>query len=110
MRSPDAAWVVRSRLAQLTPEEKKKFIPLCPDFVIELKSPSDQLKMIQAKMEEYIENRARLGWLLDPETKRVHVYRPGGHREVVEAPTSVSADPTLPGFILVLPDIWRPNI
>jgi Uma2 family endonuclease len=110
MRSLDAAWVHRTRLAALTAEGKQKFIPLCPDFVIELKSPSDNLKTIQAKMEEYIENGARLGWLLNPETRRVEVYRPGGRREVIEAPESVSADPILPGFKLDLLDIWRPNI
>ena len=109
-RSPDAAWVVRSRLSILTPEEKQNFIPLCPDFVIELKSPSDNLKTVQAKMEEYIENGARLGWLLNPETRRVEVYGPGGRREVIEAAESVSGDPVLQGFKLDLDDIWRPNM
>ena len=110
MRSPDAAWVLRARLTKLTAEEKKKFIPLCPDFVIELKSPSDNLKTVQAKMEEYIENGARLGWLLDPDARRVHVYDADGRREAIEAAERISADPVLPGFTLDLADIWRPNI
>jgi Uma2 family endonuclease len=110
MRSPDAAWVLRSRLAILTSEEKQKFIPLCPDFVIELKSPSDNLKTIQAKMVEYIENGTRLGWLLNPETRRVEIYGPGGRREVIEGAENISGDPVLPGFKLDLSDIWRPNM
>jgi len=69
VRSPDASWVRRERLANITAEQKRKFLPLCPDFVIELRSPSDPLATLQAKMEEYVENGARLGWLLDPEER-----------------------------------------
>ena len=109
-RSPDAAWVRRERLAALTPEQKEKFLPLCPDFVIELRSPTDNLAVVQAKMEEYIANGAQLGWLINPETRRVHVYRPGTQTEILEQPEAVSGDPVLPGFTLDLREIWEPNI
>jgi Uma2 family endonuclease len=112
-RSPDGAWVLRSRLAKLTVAQKQKSIPLCPDFVIELRSPSDALKDVQAKMAEYIENGARLGWLidpLDPSQRRVHVYRPGEPIEILEAPAEISGDPELPGFVMDLREIWEPNI
>jgi len=109
-RSPDAAWVRRVRLAALTREDKEKFLPLCPDFVLELRSPTDKLAIVQAKMAEYIANGAQLGWLLDPQERRVHVYRPGVEVEVLENPESVSGDPLLPGFTLDLREIWEPNI
>jgi Uma2 family endonuclease len=109
-RSPDAAWVSRARLAQLTAEQKRKFLPLCPDFVIELRSPTDELTQIQSKMEEYIANGARLGWLIDPEARWVHVYRPGRRAEILEAIEEISADPELEGFVLNLREIWAPNI
>ncbi len=109
-RSPDAAWILRSRLAQLTPEQKQKFLPLCPDFVIELRSPSDDLVDVQAKMEEYIVCGAQLGWLIDPDTQCVHVYRPGAAVEVLENVLQVSGDPVLPGFVLDLSEIWEPPI
>ena len=109
-RSPDAAWVSRSRLAQLTPEQKQKFLPLCPDFAIELRSPSDRFEDVQAKMEEYIENGARLGWLIDPSTKSVHLYRPGATIELLQGVLSVSGDPELLGFVLDLREIWEPNV
>jgi len=109
-RSPDAAWVQKSRLAVLTQEEKEKFLPLCPDFVIELLSPSDELEEIQAKMNEYVENGSRLGWLLDPKSRRVYVYRPSASVVVIEGPEEVSGDPEHPGFVLNLREIWEPNI
>jgi Uma2 family endonuclease len=109
-RSPDAAWISRERLEQLTPEQKRKFIPLCPDFVIELLSPSDSLAAAPAKMAEYIENGARLGWLIHPDARRVYLYRPGAPVEELKDLTQVSADPELPGFTLDLQDIWKPNI
>ncbi len=108
MRSPDAAWVQRSRLAALTPEQKKKFIPLCPDFVIELCSPSDRLSTLHAKMQEYIENGAQLGWLIDPEEKRVYIYQPQSQVERLEHPQTLTGDPVLPGFGLDLREIWEP--
>jgi Uma2 family endonuclease len=109
MRSPDASWVQRKRLSALTAEQKRKFLPLCPDFVIELRSPSDALPTVQAKMQEYIENGAHLGWLLDPEFRRVHVYRPGEAPQVLENPDKLSGEPVLPGFVLDLSTIWEPS-
>ena len=108
-RSPDAAWVLRTRLAELTPEQKQKFLPLAPDFVIELKSPTDTLEDIQIKMEEYMANGVRLGWLINPETRRVHIYRPGKEVEVLDNPSEISGEPELPGFVLSLREIWEPN-
>ena len=109
-RSPDAAWIPLSRLATLTAGEKEKFPPLCPDFVIELLSPSDKLADVQAKLTEYIENGTRLGWLLDPEMRQVHVYRPGAAVLVLKEITEIAADPELPGFVLDLREIWEPNV
>lgn len=109
MRSPDASWVRRERLAGLTAEQKQKFLPLCPDFVIELRSPSDPLASVEAKMREYMENGARLGWLLDPEERRAHVYKPGDPVRIPENPGRLSGDPVLPGFVLDLKPIWEPG-
>ena len=109
-RSPDAAWVRRSRLTGLTREQKQKFLPLCPDFVIELRSPTDNLQAVLDKMQEYMDNGAQLGWLLDPLTRRVHVYLPQRPPEILEAPSTVSADPLLPGFVLDLRKIWEPDL
>lgn len=109
-RSPDFAWVARARLAALTPQQKQKFLPLCPDFVIELKSPTDTLADIQAKMREYMENGAQLGWLIDPETRRVHIYRPGVEPEVLENPERVAGEEVVSGFTLELAEIWQPNL
>jgi Uma2 family endonuclease len=109
-RSPDEAWVLRSRLALLTDQQKQKFLPLAPDFVVELKSPTDRLKDLLTKMDEYIANGVRLGWLINPETKRVHIYRPGQPVETLESPMEVSGAPELPGFELDLREIWEPNI
>ena len=106
MRSPDAAWVERSRWAGLTDEQRRRFIPLAPDFVVELRSPSDDLPELQRKMEEFREAGVRLGWLVDPEERRVHVYRPGRAPEVLDHPGGVSAEPELPGFVLDLEPIW----
>ena len=103
--APDASWVNRDRLSALTAEERAKFLPLCPDFVIELRSPTDSLSALQEKMREYIENGAQLGWLIDPLGSQVFVYRPGAPVEHLKAPESVSADPELPGFRLELAEI-----
>jgi Uma2 family endonuclease len=108
MRAPDASWVLRSRLSDISPEAREKFLPLCPDFVVEIKSPSDRLAALQAKMEEYRDNDARLGWLIDPQARQVHVYRPGREPEALEDPAEVSGDPELPGFVLELAPIWEP--
>jgi len=109
MRSPDASWVERERLANLTAEQKQRFLPLCPDFVIELRSPSDPLSTIEAKMREYIENGARLGWLLDPEERKAHIYRPDEQTRTLDKPEKISGDPILPSFVLELKPIWEPG-
>ena len=101
-RSPDASWVKRDRWFALTPEQRKKFLPLCPDFVVELRSPSDALKETQEKMQEYIDNGARLGWLIDPQTRRVEIYRPNQDVEILENPATVPGEDVLPGFVLDL--------
>jgi Uma2 family endonuclease len=109
MRAPDAAWVLRSRLAALTAEQKQKFLPLCPDFLVEIRSPSDRLSMAQEKMQEYLDNGARLGWLIEPHSRVVYVYRPEQPIERLENPATISGDPVLPGFVLDLQKIWEPG-
>lgn len=106
-RSPDASWVRRERWEDLTPEQRKGFVPLCPDFVVELRSETDRLSTLQAKMREYLENGARLGWLIDPQNQRVEIYRPGQPIEVLENPMELSGEEVLPGFVLNLRRIWR---
>ncbi|HEV2107448.1 MAG TPA: Uma2 family endonuclease [Thermomicrobiales bacterium] len=107
VRSPDAAWVRRDRLAALSAPRRERFLPLCPDFVIELRSPSDGLGRIRAKMAEYVENGARLGWLIDASEHRVEVCRPGVEIELLDAPRSVTGAPELSGFVMDLDLIWR---
>ena len=104
-RSPDASWIQRKRWDALSDEEQEKFAPLCPDFVAELRSPSDQLATLEAKMDEYIQNGARLGWLLDPIEKRIYVYRPGRKVEVLENPTHVEGEDVLNGLVVDLQEI-----
>ena len=106
IRSPDASWVERSRYEALTPEQREKYLPLCPEFVIELRSPSDRLVTLQEKMVEYVENGARLGLLLDPARRRVYVYKPGEPVRELADPEEVSADPILPGFLLKPREVW----
>jgi Uma2 family endonuclease len=106
-RSPDVAWVKRERLQELSQEQTEKFIPLCPDFVIELRSPSDRLTPLKKKMREYIANGASLGWLLDPARRRVFVYRPNKPAEELENPATLSGDPELPGFSLDVQAIFQ---
>ncbi len=110
IRSPDVAWVRRTRLAGLPPESLERFLPLCPDFVIELKSPSDPLATVQEKMREYIANGAQLGWLIDPTSRCVYVYRPDGSVEREDQPQRLAGDPVLPGFVLDLGPIWDPGV
>lgn len=105
-RSPDAAWITRDRWDALTEQEKEGFAPVCPDFVLELRSPDDSLSSLQDKMAEYIENGARLGWLIDPKARRVYVYRPGQPVECLEQPEAASGDAVLPGLVLKLKDLW----
>lgn len=106
IRSPDAAWVERRRIDALTKEQRGTFVDICPDFVIELRSPSDRVNVLQRKMQEWQDNGARLGWLIDPDVKRVYVYRPGTPVEILDNPMSVSGDPVLPGFTLHMREIW----
>lgn len=108
-RSPDAAWVRRTRLSALTPEQKQKFLPLCPDFVMELRSPSDALAPLQDKMAEYQAAGASLGWLLDAAAQAVWVYRPGSDAVRLDAPAAVSGSPLLEGFVLELASVWDPG-
>ncbi len=106
VRGPDAAWILKSRLAELTTEDKRGFGHICPDFVIELRSRSDRLSVLRAKMDEYMANGARLGWLIDTQSRLVYVYRPDREVETLENPESLSAEPELPEFTLELEDIW----
>lgn len=102
VRAPDVSWVRRELWEALTPQQRQKFLPLCPDFVVELRSPSDSLKETQEKMQEYIDNGARLGWLIDPQTRRVEIYRPNQDVEILENPATVPGEDVLPGFVLDL--------
>lgn len=104
-RSPDVSWVKIERWNALTPEQQEKFAPICPDFVVELRSRTDSLKELQEKMQEYIENGAQLGWLIDRKNKRVEIYRPGKHVEILDNPASLSGENVLPGFVLHLQQI-----
>jgi Uma2 family endonuclease len=105
-RSPDASWIKLERWDTLTDEEKQKFPPICPDFVIELLSPSDSLKTAQEKMREYIDNGVRLGILINRKSRQVEIYRQGKEVEVLDSPATVSGEDVLKGFVLNLGMIW----
>lgn len=105
-RSPDASWIKLERWNALTAEEQEGFAPLCPDFVIELRSRSDNLPPLEDKMLEYIANGAQMAWLIDPLRKRVYIYRPGLDTEMVEDPEEVGGDPELPDSILNVRELW----
>jgi Uma2 family endonuclease len=105
-RSPDASWIKLERWDALTDEEKRKFPPICPDFVIELLSPSDSLKTTQEKMKEYIDNGVRLGILINRKSRQVEIYRSGKEVEVLDSPATVSGEDVLKGFVLNLGMIW----
>ncbi|WP_017662150.1 Uma2 family endonuclease [Baaleninema simplex] len=105
-RSPDAAWIPLQTWESLNVEVRKRFLPLAPDFVVELRSLSDELKSLQEKMREYLENGTRLGWLINPENEEVEVYRFGENLQVLNRPNSLSGEPLLPGFVLDLSNIW----
>jgi Uma2 family endonuclease len=105
-RSPDVAYIKKERWEQLTPEEKSKFPPIAPDFVLELMSPSDSLKDTQEKMAEYMDNGVKLGWLINPEKKQVEIYRQGQEKEVLDNPKTISGEEILPEFNLDLTLIW----
>ncbi len=102
-RSPDAAWVTNERWESLTPEEQEKFPPLCPDFVIELRSRTDSLTQLQEKMQEYLNSGLRLGWLINPQAQQVEIYLPNQTVEIVQLPATLSGEDVLPGFVLNLP-------
>jgi Uma2 family endonuclease len=106
VRSPDTSWVKLSRWNALTSEQQTRFLPLSPDFVIELLSPSDSLKVTQKKMEEYQNNVVRLGWLINRKLRQVEIYRIGKEVEVLDNPISLSGEDILPGFVLNLDTIW----
>ncbi|MEB3268684.1 MAG: Uma2 family endonuclease [Leptolyngbya sp.] len=105
-RSPDAAWVRQDRWTALSADQREGFVPLCPDFVIELRSKTDKLKVLQAKMQEYLDNGTQLGWLIDPTHEQVAVYRAGQAVEVLKRPMTLSGEAVLPGFTLSLKRIW----
>jgi Uma2 family endonuclease len=105
IRSPDASWVTQARWDALTHEQKEGFAPICPDFVVELRSPSDLLKTLRAKLREYLAQGAQLGWLIDPKSRAVEIYRPGQPPERVENPSVLSGEAVLPGFVLDLKGI-----
>ncbi|XFA72045.1 Uma2 family endonuclease [Thermosynechococcaceae cyanobacterium Okahandja] len=107
IRSPDAAWIEQSRWDALTPDQRRKFAPICPDFVLELKSPTDDWAVLRAKLQEYIDNGAQLGWLINPETRQVEVYRPGQPPQQLEQPSTLSGELVLSGFVMDLTLIWE---
>ena len=105
IRSPDSAWIQQQRWESLTPTQRQKIVPLCPDFLIELRSPSDDREDLRRKMQEYLDNGLRLGWLIDPETQTVEIYRPDCPSEILNDPATLSGEAVLPGFVLNLAGI-----
>ena len=105
-RAPDVSWVRNERWEALTEKQQEQFPPLCPDFVVELRSPTDRLKTLIKKMEEYIANGAQLAWLIDPVERKVHIYRPGAPVEVIDDAKQVSGEPLLKGFVLDVQPLW----
>ena len=105
-RSPDAAWVKLDRWEALTSEEQEGFAPICPDFVVELRSKSDNIASLRAKMREYLANRACLGWLIDRKNRKVEIGGQGQDVEVLDNPTTLSGENVLPGFVLDLTEVW----
>jgi Uma2 family endonuclease len=106
VRSPDAAWIKKTRWEAIPKALRKKFAPICPEFVIELRSDSDVLKTLKSKMEEYIENGTLLGWLIDRVNRKVYIYRPNTSVEELDNPTTLSGEDVLPGFVLNLSAVW----
>jgi Uma2 family endonuclease len=105
-RSPDASWIKLTKWNSLSAQQKTKFAPICPDFVVELRSPSDNLKMLQDKMQEYIDNGVSLGWLIDRTTRQVYIYTPDSEVKSLDNPQTISGEPMLSGFVLDLANIW----
>ncbi|MEA5564361.1 Uma2 family endonuclease [Anabaena sp. UHCC 0399] len=106
VRSPDAAWIKRTRWEAIPLELRKRFAPICPEFVIELRSESDNLRILQDKMQEYIDNGTQLGWLIDRKQRQVFIYRPNTNVELLDNPQTLSGEPLLPGFVLDLSQVW----
>ena len=105
-RSPDASWIKLTKWNNLSAQQKTKFAPICPDFVVELRSPSDNLKMLQDKMQEYIDNGVSLGWLIDRTTRQVYIYTPDSEVKSLDNPQTITGEPILSGFVLDLAKIW----
>ena len=105
-RSPDLSWITLKKWNALTPAQRRKFLPICPDFVVELVSESDDLQEIEEKMQEYLENGLGLGWLIIPKTRQVQIYRPQQALEILESPMSLSGESILVDFVLDLTPIW----
>ncbi|GAA6614941.1 Uma2 family endonuclease [Scytonema sp. NUACC26] len=105
-RSPDASWIKLERWNALSEEQKASFAPICPDFTLELRSKSDSLNELQSKMQEYIDNGASLGWLIDRKNRKVYIYRPNREPEILDNPETVSGEAVLPGFVLRMAKIW----
>lgn len=106
IRSPDTAWIAKEHWESLSDEAKYGFAAICPDFVVALRSSSDALKALRAKMQEYIENGAQLGWLIDSQARTVEIYEPGEAVETLHDPATVTGDPHLPHFVLNLQKVW----
>ena len=105
LRSPDVAWIAIDRWLAVPTADRQRYAPICPDFVVELRSPTDRLPAVRRKLREYIDQGARLGWLLDPIAGKVEIYRPGRDPEVLDRPASLAGEDVLPGFVLDLRDI-----
>ncbi|HAA29601.1 MAG TPA: hypothetical protein DCE56_20305 [Cyanobacteria bacterium UBA8553] len=105
-RSPDLAWIEMERWEALTPAQRKKFLPLCPDFAVELVSETDEVEDVRQKMQEYLQNGLRLGWLINPKLRQVEIYRSNRDVEVLDSPTTLSGEDVLPGFVLDLEPIF----
>jgi len=105
-RSPDVAWIPLSKWQQVPTEQRQRFAHICPDFIIEVRSPSDSLSTLQEKMREYCENGTQLGWLINRQNRQVEIYRPGQDVETLDNPTTLSGENVLPGFSLELERIW----
>jgi Uma2 family endonuclease len=109
VRAPDFAWLEETRWTNLKDNERDRFVPLCPDFIVELQAHHESLEDLQIKMDEFMENGAQLGWLIDPFSRAVYVYRPNLRVEVLTNTDTVSGEPFLTGFVLDLKDIWASN-
>jgi len=105
-RSPDVSWIRQDRWDALTPEQQEKFPPIAPDFVLELMSPTDRLQETQSKMQEYIDNQVKLGWLINRKARQVEIYRQGHPVEIIKSPKTLSGEDVLPGFILDMQIVW----